>query len=375
MRNFILFILCFIAIPTWAAPSLTDLDSWQLPEVEPLPVAPVQPAPAPQPAAPKKAKTQKGKELKVQLTENNAYAVAKSTRDASEIDIMNITAQQLMSQYAGKGRFYILFNANMPADIDTEITSEDGTEYALSAFGNEHKKYRILLFKSGLEQPLIAAADDLRSKLNMIQKYHIDLEVTEDEMKKSYPSVTPQEITGKEDEKTYLAYKLEGPLIVVFQSGKFIRQFNSEEAFTTYSNDLQGIVPEQKPDIQPKPEQRNELNSNDPRSRFPDRHHFNPNDPRSRFPDYHGDGNPDEMRPGFTENYEDWNPEEHKRLFSQIVNNYHPRSYTDRKAKKKTNAQNRSKSTKGKKTSPSKRSPSSKRTPPSKTNSRNPKRR
>lgn len=375
MRNFILFILCFIALPAWAAPSLTDLDSWQLPEVEPLPAAPVQPVPASEPATPKKAKKvkEKGKELKVQLTENNAYAVAKSTRDASEIDIMNLTAQQLMSKFAGQGRFYILFNANMPANIDTEVVAEDGADYALSVFGNETKKYRMLLFKGGLEQPLIAAADDVRGKLNIMQKYRIELEVTEDEMKKSYPSLSPQEITGKEDEKTYHAYKLEGPLFVVFQGGKFIRQFNTEEAFTTYSNDLQGIVP--KPEVDTRdPRQPNELEPSDPRSRLPDfrRDNFNPSDPRFRFQDRNGDVNPDEMRPGFSDPHDPWNPDglgaEHKRLFSQIVGHYQPRSYTVTKADKNKTAKNRSKkSAKGKKTSPSKRRPSSKTNPRNRT--------
>ncbi len=243
MKLFYLLILLCFTVPAGAVPSLTDLDSWQLPDEEEEKPAP---KPAPKPVASKTTAAsahtkEKGPELEVQLATN--FGLASSTRDASEIAVMRHSAEQLLSRLKGKTRFYVLFNANMPASVDKVIQAEDGQEYAVVLFGNEKQNYRLFLFKGGVEQPLLAVAENTAGKLDMYRQYQVNVGVTEEDFKKAEPEVVAQIITEKETQTPYQVYPFKGPWYVVFKNGNPVRQFTQESLLKEYTNKLQGLDP------------------------------------------------------------------------------------------------------------------------------------
>ena len=249
MRLFYLLILLCVTLPAAAVPSLTDLDSWQLPEEE---EEKPRPKPAPKPAVAAK-NSEKEKELEVQLATN--FGVASSTRDAAEIAVMRSSAAQLLSRLEGKNRFYVLFNANIAAASDAILSSEDGKEYAVVLFGNPKQNYRLFLFKSGVEQPLVAVAENTAQKLDMYRRFYVDVGVTEEDFKEAYAGVTPTVFTGAEDNTTYHAYEFKGPWFVVFKEGKPVRQFTQEQPFMLYANRVRGIAPEPEPQESQEPQE------------------------------------------------------------------------------------------------------------------------
>lgn len=224
-----------------------DIDSWQLPEEEP---APAKQAEASKTQKQKKSPKNKMPELKVQMTGGNQYAVASSTRDVTEIDIMNKSAKELLSSLAGRDRFHILFNANLPTTSDTVMRAADGKEYAVAVFGDEEQNhYRILVFLNNLAQPLIATADDIFGKLALLDRYKLNVGITEEEVQRTFPDLTPKQITGQEDQEQYVSYQLDGPVFLLFKDNQLVKKFNKEQDFKDYINILQG--PQEEPEPQP----------------------------------------------------------------------------------------------------------------------------
>ncbi len=233
-----------MAMPLWALPSLTDLDSWQLPDEEEQ--AKPAPKPTPKPAvAVEKQTTAKSKEpeLEVQLS-GPAYGLATSTKDIKEIAIMNLSAAQLLARLKGKNRFDILFNANMPPTADTIVLADDRQEYALVTFGNPKQNYRLFLFKSGIEQPLVAVAQDLTGKIDIYRQFGVNLGLTEQDFKQEYPQVTPAVVVSVEDKLPYNIYQLPDSWFVAFKEEKPFRRFTSRTDYERFSRQLQGILPE-----------------------------------------------------------------------------------------------------------------------------------
>ncbi len=243
MRTFFLFILMCTSVSLWALPSLTDLNSWQLPDEEET--AKPAPKPAPKPVATQEKKGSskpKEPELEVQLS-GSSYGLATSTRDVKEIAIMQQSASQLLARLKGKNRFDVLFNANMPPTSDTITLAEDGKEYALVTFGNPKQNYRLFLFKSGIEQPLVAVAQDTNGKFEMYRNFGVNLGLTQQDFKQQYPQVEPTVILDVADKTPYNAYALPDSWFVIFNEDKPFRNFTSAADYERFANQLQGILP------------------------------------------------------------------------------------------------------------------------------------
>ena len=234
--------------PLWAAPSLMDLDSWQLPDeqTETKPVKTVQKA-----AAPKSTTANEGKALAIELSGSGDYTVKSSAQSSSEIAVFKSSAKQLLNRLKGQSRFHVLFNATTQAATDKIITATDGTEYAFVLFGNEKQNYRIFLFKNGIEQPLVDVAENTDGKLNMYRKYKINLDFTEEEIQKNYSAVTPQNWLNQTKTDLYHVYQVED-VCFLFQKGKLIKIFPSQMEMREYNSQL-GIMPENSFDEQELP--------------------------------------------------------------------------------------------------------------------------
>ena len=241
MKKILHIILVMLAAPLWAAPSLTDLDSWQLPEdPEPAKPAVVEKKPAPvEDTRP---------ELVIDM--DGGTTRTRATRDVNEITVLNKTVSQLSKQLAGKNRFYVMFNANMTATSDISVKAEDGTRYAVVQYGKE-PNYRACLFKEGVEQPLVSVAGSTTDKLGWYRIYGVNVGLQESDFTKAYPNTSATEIIGKEDNKVYKVYPFEKNFSVIFNDGKPIRHFYSEEELNAFTDQLQGILPpeEEKPAI------------------------------------------------------------------------------------------------------------------------------
>lgn len=231
-RWYLFWIGCWITAPLWAAPSFTDLDSWQLPE-EPQPVAKPT-APAQPTVRPPSKTTSSEEELKVEITNGQSYAAATSTQDPDEIPIMRRSAAQLTKRLAGKSRFYVLFNANVVSTQDSVIRAKDGTRYAFVRFGKDGDAYRKLVFEAGGDQKLVAVADDVPSVLRINNMLKINIGPTENDFKKAYPAATVNVVKNEQENKEYHSYQIDGPIFLIFESGKLAQQFTNADELSAF---------------------------------------------------------------------------------------------------------------------------------------------
>ncbi len=244
MRLFLLSCLCLLVLPLGAVPSLTDLDSWQIPE-ESEPPKQEAPKPAPKPVA------DTGPEIIIEMDANGGVQGPSRSHVSGEIAILNRSATQLTKNLAGKSRFYVLFNANTKAVADTKVTSLDGTPYALLLFGQEDKNYRQLLFKYWDEQPLVAVAENKADKLRIFQTYQVNLGVTEPDFAQAYPQAQMDVIEDAMDHTRYHAYKLNASSFVVFKEEQPLAYFSSEIDFLAYTEKLKNLPPQESTVQQP----------------------------------------------------------------------------------------------------------------------------
>ena len=247
MRNFYTFLLCMLTVSLWAVPSVTDLDSWQLPDPEPKPVATsVARLVAKQPAAKQKVAPSKktGKEITIEMTGTPSYRSASTTHDPSEIPVMRRSAAQLEKTLADKGRFYVLFNANVVSTIDTSLTGKDGTRYAFVQFGRDGENYRKFLFEGQGNQRLLAVADDVPGIVRLNTHYQINMPISEKDFKKAYPKAELTVAENEQDKKTYNTYQINGPVFFVFAGGKLTGQFSQKAELSDYLKSVNAKLPE-----------------------------------------------------------------------------------------------------------------------------------
>ncbi len=248
MRLLLTLCVCFLVLPLGAVPSLTDLDSWQIPE-EP---APQQPAPKPTPKPKPAAST--GPEIVIEMTDT-AYAPVAKTRDSNEIAVLSRSAEQLAKSLAGKSRFYVLFNANQKAATDTMVEALDGTRYALLLYGQEGKNFRQLLFKYWQDQPLVAVAENKQDQLAIFRDYGVNLGLTEADFRTAYPQAQPKTIEDAKDHTLYHVYKFSDTFLVSFQNDQPVARFTAEKDLASYTDQLQHIEPPQETETE-KPQKR-----------------------------------------------------------------------------------------------------------------------
>ena len=238
MRLFLLICLVFLTLPLGAVPSLTDLDSWQIPD-EPEPVKQETPKPAPKPAV------DAGPEIVIEMDSGATVQGPSRSQSSNEIAILNRSAAQLAKNLAGKSRFYVLFNANTKSTADTKVKSLDGTPYALLLFGQEDKNYRQLLFKYWDDQPLVAVAENKADKLKIFQTYQVNLGLTENDFTEAYPQAQASMVEDSIDHTLYNAYKLDDTFFVVFKEGQPLASFTSEIDFLAYTEKLKNLPPKE----------------------------------------------------------------------------------------------------------------------------------
>lgn len=244
MRNFYTFLLCMLTVSLWAVPSVTDLDSWQLPdpEPEPKPVA----ASVARPVAKQKVAPSKkgGKEITIEMTGSPSYRSASTTHDPNEIPVMRRSAAQLEKTLADKGRFYVLFNANVVSSIDTSLTGQDGTRYAFVQFGQDGDNYRKFLFEGQGNQRLLAVADDIPGVVRLNTRYKINMPISEKDFKKAYPKAELTVAKNEQEKKTYNTYQINGPVFLVFADGKLTGQFSKKGELSDYLQSVNAKLPE-----------------------------------------------------------------------------------------------------------------------------------
>lgn len=238
MRLFLAICFCVMTLPLGAVPSLTDLDSWQIPD-EPEPVKKEAPKPAP------KKVVDVGPEIVIEMEANGTVQGPARQQVSHEIAVLNRSAKQLATTLAGKSRFYVVFNANITPVSDTQITALDGTQYALLFFGEEGKNYRQFLFKYWADQPLVAVAENTTDRLNIFQNYGVNLGLTETDLTAAYPQAQVKVIEDAADHTPYNTYKFSDTFFVSFKEGQPVAKFSSEEDFTAYTDKLQNITPSQ----------------------------------------------------------------------------------------------------------------------------------
>ena len=228
MKNFYtFFILLFAALPVMAA---NDIDNWQLPpESETVRRTPI---------APSKSKP-KEEEIVIEMAGTaNVVAPASTRTDADEIPVFKRTAAQLISRLAGKSRFYVMFNANVVATLDDTIYADNGARYALVRYGQEGDNYRKFLFEDGGDQKLLAVADNAATVLAINKKYNVNIGLTEQEFKKSYPNAIFNKVTDAQNGKEFHSYQIAGPMFLLFENGKLAYQFDTPQAFSAYMSTL-----------------------------------------------------------------------------------------------------------------------------------------
>ncbi len=222
MKKFYVFLLAVLTGPVWAAPSVTDLDSWQLPEPEPAkPV--VTPARPHVPAGPQSVDNEP--EFKVEMTGSSYYTAAKNTQDPDEIPVLRRSAAQLAKRLANKGRFYVLLNANVVSTQDNIITAKDGTRYAYVRFGKDGSTYRKFLFEAGGDQKLVAVADSVPDVLQLNARYGVNIGPTENDFKRAYPKAIVTTVKNEQENKEYHSYQIDGPVFLIFENEKLVQQF------------------------------------------------------------------------------------------------------------------------------------------------------
>lgn len=230
MKKFYTLLLAVIAGPVWAVPSVTDLDSWQLPEPEPVKHV-AAPARTRVQAKPQPANDEP--ELIVEMG-GGAYTAATNTQDPDEIPVMRRSATQLARRLANKGRFYVLLNANVVSTQDSTITAKDGTRYAYVRFGKDGSTYRKFLFEAGGDQKLVAVADSVPGVLQLNARYGVNIGPTETDFKRAYPTATVTVVKNEQENKEYHSYQIEGPVFLIFENGKLVQQFAQAEELAAF---------------------------------------------------------------------------------------------------------------------------------------------
>lgn len=228
MKKFYTLLLAVLAGPVWAAPSVTDLDSWQLPEPEPV-------KPVVAPARPRvKAKPQPVNDEPELIVEMGGAYRATNTQDPDEIPVMRRSATQLARRLANKGRFYVLLNANVVSTQDSTITAKDGTRYAYVRFGKDGSTYRKFLFEAGGDQKLVAVADSVPGVLQLNARYGVNIGPTENDFKRAYPNATVTVVKNEQENKEYHSYQIEGPVFLIFENGKLVQQFAQADELAAF---------------------------------------------------------------------------------------------------------------------------------------------
>ncbi len=261
MRIFCTLCLCFLFMGTaWAAPSLLDLDSWQLPsETDSVKkeAASVQPAAEPQPAAqpkpvaktktstksksrstkaPSKAAT--GDEIKIEMAGNSNYISVGNSYDPNEIPVMRRTQQQLAKRLTNMSRFYLIFNADRVAAIDGYLTSSNGARYAFVSFGEETGPFRKFLFEPDGSQHFIAVTDNVAGLLDLNATYQINMGLHEEALRQAFPQAVATVVEDVKNNKTYHLYQINDSWFLVFDNSSLVKQFATAQELEEFSQQI-----------------------------------------------------------------------------------------------------------------------------------------
>lgn len=154
-------------------------------------------------------------------------------QSADSVDVFAYNASQLAARFNGKTRDDVVRAASAVPAYEATVTAANAVPYHVVRYGKPTQDYRVFVFKSSGQQPLLGVADNMPSVLALNKKYQLTLALAEQEFARRMPQSFMTTVQDVARSATYRVYQ-NGNEFYLFENGLLTRTFTNAQDFSAF---------------------------------------------------------------------------------------------------------------------------------------------